>query len=232
MISLSKHCLILSLLSSVTAPVAAQQAGDWVFRMGLTMMEPRESSTDLRLDSAAFLIGGRQSRVGVDSAQQLGLTLDYFLSDVFSVELLVAAPFSHDIVGTGALAGLPLAETKQLPPTLSLVYHIDTPGRLRPYLGAGINYTRFFQDNVTTVGNATLGGLGLRDGNIHLDHSLGLALQGGIDYHLDGDWLLNASLRWIDIDTTATLAFTGGRHIEADVALDPLVYTLAVGLHF
>ena len=54
----------------------------------------------------------------------------------------------------------------------------------------------------------------------------------GFDYHLNEDWLVNASVRWIDIDSTATIKFDNGSEIESDVEIDPYVYTLSVGYKF
>lgn len=229
---LFRPSLSLLALSLAASTVTAHEAGDWIFRMGATTVEPRENSGPLRLNGNTLLLGGKPSAAGVDASTQFGLTVDYMLTDSWSVELLAATPFKHDVFTTGALAGLHLAETKQLPPTLSLVYHFPETAGLQPYAGAGINYTKFFQDSLTPAANTALAGLGLRNGNLHLDHSVSYALEGGLDFHVGNNWLLNASVRWIDIDTTATIAFDGGNQLEVDVEVDPLVYTLAVGLSF
>lgn len=219
-------------LALAAGTATAHEAGDWIFRMGATTVEPRESSESLRLNGNTLLLGGKPSGVGVDAATQFGLTVDYMLTDNWSVELLAATPFKHNLTATGALGGLALGEAKQLPPTLSLVYHFAEMAGLQPYAGAGINYTKFFQDSLTPAANTTLATLGLRNGNLHLDHSISYAVEGGLDWHIGGNWLLNASVRWIDIDTTATIAFDGGNKLEVDVEVDPLVYTLAVGISF
>ena len=231
-VKLIRHSLPLLALMLAAGTATAHEAGDWIFRMGATTVEPRESSDALRLNGSTLLLGGNPSGVGVDASTQFGLTVDYMLTDSWSVELLAATPFKHDLFATGALTGLHLAEAKQLPPTLSLVYHFPQTAGLQPYAGAGINYTKFFQDNLTPAANTALSGLGLRNGNIHLDHSVSYALEGGLDYHVGRNWLLNAAVRWIDIATTASIAFDAGKTLEVDVDVDPLVYTLAVGLSF
>lgn len=69
------------------------------------------------------------------------------IKENIAIELLAATPFSHDIKGTGALAGVgKVGETKQLPPTLSVQYHFSPKASVRPYVGAGINYTIFFSE--------------------------------------------------------------------------------------
>ncbi|MCO5128502.1 MAG: hypothetical protein M9957_14955 [Rhodobacteraceae bacterium] len=49
------------------------------------------------------------------------------------IELLAATPFEH----TATISGVGTATTKHLPPTLSLVYHIPTAGKVTPFVGAG-----------------------------------------------------------------------------------------------
>lgn len=219
-------------LALVTGTATAHEAGDWLVRVGATTVEPREDSDLLKLNGSTLLLGGKSSAAGVDASTQLGLTVEYMLNDSWGVELLAATPFKHDIYTTGALAGLHLAEAKQLPPTLSLLYHFPEMGSLQFYGGAGLNYTLFFQDDLTGAANTALAGLGLKNGRIDLDNSVSYAFEGGADYHLDNNWLLNASVRWIDIDTTATLKFDGNNQLDVDVEVDPLVYTLSVGMSF
>lgn len=52
--------------------------------------------------------------VTVNSSIGLGLSFTYMLDQNWGVELLAASPFTHDIAGTGALAGLDIGEAKQL----------------------------------------------------------------------------------------------------------------------
>ena len=219
-------------LGVMSAGVQAHEAGEWIVRVGATMVEPREDSGPVTLNGTPLLLGGKGSQLGVDASTQLGLTVNYMLSKTWSVELLAATPFRHDAMGTGALAGLKIADAKQLPPTLSLIYHFPEIGKWQNYVGVGLNHTFFFSEEITGAAAATLGTLGLTGGSLSMDSSTGASLQWGVDYHLDNDWLVNASVRWIDIDTTADIAFSNGSRLTADVEIDPLVYTLAVGFSF
>ena len=65
-----------------------------------------------------------------------------------------------------------------------------------------------------------------------LDDSIGPSLQVGADYHVTGQWLINASVRWIDIDTEAKIKFREGTRLTSDIEVDPMVYTLSVGYKF
>ena len=124
------------------------------------------------------------------------------LTNNVGIELLAATPFSHD-VGVkgmpGIFAGLNgnLGELKHLPPTLSVVYYpLDGSSAFQPYVGAGINYTWFFDTELSSEAESKgFSGLDMKD-------SWGLAYQVGADYMLTDHIMLNARLRYIDIDTT------------------------------
>ncbi len=217
----------------VASNAMAYEAGDWVVRAGATMVDPQESGDPLELNGTV-LTDPLNGELGVDSDTQLGLTLEYMLTDNWGIELLAATPFSHTatVTNASALQGLDTADIKHLPPTLMFVYHFNTGSRLNPYIGAGINYTVFFDEDLTSKADAAFAGLGLTGGDVELDDSWGASFQAGVDYHLNDKWLLNASMRWIDIDTEAEITFDSGDKVSAGVEVDPFVYTLSVGYRF
>lgn len=215
----------------VSGHVAAYEAGDWIVRAGVTTVDPQESSNNV-ISSA---LGDTGSEAGVDSGSALGINIEYMLTDNWGIELLAATPFEHTASGKGgALGGLDVANIKHLPPTLMAVYHFDTAGRWDPYIGAGINYTPFFSEEVDNEVVAA----GLGDGDVDLDNSWGLSVQVGVDYQINEKWHLNASVRWIDIDTEADFEFDagsgalGGTTATVDIDIDPLVYSVLVGYKF
>ncbi len=209
----------------------AQNAGDISLRVGATSVNPDDSSSAVALNGTTLSLAGGTSGLSVDNNTQLGLTLEYALDANWSVEVLAATPFSHTASGTGELAGLDIADTKHLPPTISVIYRFGNGG-VQPYVGAGLNYTVFFSEDTTATADATLATLGLTGGKAELDDSFGLALQVGIDVDLNSKWFANASVRWIDIDTDATITFDGGNKITSSVEIDPMVYSVMVGYKF
>jgi len=203
--------LTLGLLSS---PVQAVQEGDWFVRIGASSVNAHDSSTGF---SAVPTVGA-----AVESNAQPSINLTYMLQNSIGIELLAAAPFSHDITATGAGPSLGLgkvAETKQLPPTLSLQYHFRPQTKIRPYAGIGVNFTNFFDIN-TTDASGTLTSLDLED-------SWGMAAQVGVDYDIGNDWFVNLDLRYINIETTGTSNLG-----NIDVEIDPTVLTVAAGFNF
>lgn len=236
---IAKSALLLCCGGLLAANAQALEAGDWVLRLGATQVEPREDSDDLRANGEVLLLGGgplsgpgQSSSVGIDNDIQLGITIEYMLDSRWGIELLAATPFEHTATGRGAIQGLKIAEFKHLPPTLMAVYHIVAMGNFQPYVGAGLNYTLIFDEDLTSDADAAFAGLGLTGGKMSLDDSLGVSFQLGADYHLNDNWLINASARWIDIDSEAEIRFDDGTKLTTDIEVDPFVYTLSVGYTF
>ncbi|BDM65138.1 outer membrane protein OmpW [Shewanella sp. NFH-SH190041] len=203
--------LTLTLLGS--GQVLAHQAGDVIFRAGAAVVAPNESSPVVA-DIARF---------SVDNNVQLGLNLGYMLTDNWALELLAATPFSHDIA-LGSLGKI--AQTKHLPPTLVAQYYFgQAETTLRPYIGLGINYTNFFDNDFTPAAKE----MGLTD--LSLSNSWGWAAQVGLDYRLNNDWLLNTSIWYADISTDVRFNL-GGQAVNVATEIDPWVYMFSVGYQF
>ncbi|MNN87243.1 Outer membrane protein W precursor [compost metagenome] len=108
-------------------------------------------------------------------------------------------------------------------------YSLDSKTAFRPYVGLGINYTTFFQEDVSS--NRSAQGFS----NLNLDDSWGLAAQVGMDYMLTDNVMLNAQLRYIDIDTDASVdgpTALGISRTKVDVDVDPMVYMVGLGYKF
>lgn len=228
---MKKTLLATSLIAlALATPLAqAHKAGDIIVRAGAATVDPREDSSDIWVGALGTDVAG--TKATLDSDTQLGLNFAYMVTDHVGIELLAATPFSHN-VGVkgmpGPFAGLngKLGELKHLPPTLSVVYYpLDAGSAFQPYVGAGINYTWFFDTELT--GEAEDKGFS----GLDLDDSWGLAAQVGMDYMLTDNVMLNAQVRYIDIDTQGSTSF-GGREVEVDVDVDPFVYMVGLGYKF
>lgn len=190
--------------------LGAMQKGDWVVRGGPAYVDPTSDSDEVPSVAGA--------RVEADEAWGLGFSVGYLLTDNWSLDLLLATPFRHHIDGKGSLSGT-VGTTKHLPPTLSVLYYFQRDSRVRPYLGAGVNYTVFFDEDTS----GALTGL-----DFDLDESVGLAANAGVDIMLRDDWFANVSAWYIDLETDADVEGVG----EFEVAIDPLVFMAGVGRAF
>ncbi len=194
-------------LAAGAAPAHAVQKGDWLIRGGLGHVAPTGES------GTVPVVGGK---VEADSSTNLAVNFTYMLGDNMGVELLGALPFRHDI--THNTLGK-VAETKELPPTLILLYNFSPKSGVRPYAGVGVNYTAFFSEKTTGA---------LAGTSIKLDDSFGLAAEAGVDVDLDKDWFFNVSVWRMDIDTKADSSLLG----KFDVAIDPWAFFVGVGRRF
>lgn len=209
-------------LLAVSVTAQAHQAGDIIVRAGAITVDPNEDSSNV--SATGTPIAGTGATLNSDT--QLGLNFAYMLNDNFAVELLAATPFEHDI-GTRGLGGLELGSTKQLPPTLSMLYYpMNDNSAFQPYAGLGLNFTWFFDNKLTSEAeSAGFSGLDLKD-------SWGWAAQLGADYMLTDKVMLNAQVRYIDIETTGTTDHNVLGRVKVDVDVDPFVYMVGLGYKF
>lgn len=218
---MKKTLLTIALLSCTSTVALANQTGDILVRGGLTMVSPDSGKS-------AVLLSGADSGLALSAGDdtQLGLNFVYFIDSNWAVELLAATPFDHDIKLHAGGATTLLADTKQLPPTLSALYYFDTGTALKPYVGVGINYTIFFDNSFTS----TYSDAGFSD--LELDNSFGYSVQIGADYEMDKNWSVNVSARYIDISTDASFAVGGDNIGSATVNVNPMVYSVMLGYTF
>lgn len=235
------------------APLAqAYEAGDFLLRLGPAHVAPNDSSSDLAFTGKGPLAGQNLALPGtgveVDSNTQFGITATYMVTSNIGVGLLAATPFKHDINGDDGLGSFgKLAETKHLPPTLTLQYFpMDSGSRVQPYAGIGVNYTTFFEEKTTGTLNAVIDSVAqanfgtpagaVNGSKLDLDDSVGVALELGVDYMLEDNFGLNAAIWYIDLETDATItALSGGTEvgeITTDVDIDPLVYMVGFTYKF
>ena len=224
---ISREVILFSLtLMFIPQFASAFDQGDIIIRGGSATVSPNDSSSNVSVGGADLGFD-----VNVQKETQLGLTIAYFLNEKLSLELLLSTPFKHEIdfgasdpLGTGDRLG----EITHLPPTLSLNYYLnsDSSSKFQPYLGAGINYMIFFDEDFSSANR----NIGLD--NLDLENTFGLALQAGVDYIINDRFFVNSAVRWVDINTVADFDLNG---IDGDVErveIDPWIFTFSVGYKF
>lgn len=190
-----------------TSVAAGAQDGPWQIRLRAIDVVPDESSTTS--------IGGEAR---VDSAIMPELDITYFWTDHIATELILATS-KHNVNARGtALGDLSLGDVWVLPPTLTLQYHVNPGGKVRPYVGAGVNYTIFYGDD---PGNDI--------GSIKYEDGFGFALQAGADFQIDDTWFFNVDAKRIWLNTDVEI---NGGGVTADVDLNPWVFGIGFGRRF
>jgi outer membrane protein len=199
-------------------PAAAAQ-GDFLVRLRAITVQPQEKVGPVL---PTFPTSGGS----ITNAYAPEIDFTYMLTDNIGVEL-IAATTKHCVEGGGALAGVGrLACTWVLPPTLTLQYHFVPEGKIHPYVGAGVNWTMFYNEKASTQLVNAIGAT-----NVNLSNSFSFALQAGIDFDISEKMFLNLDVKYVDMDTNARLT-TGAlvNNLRADI--NPLIIGVGVGWRF
>jgi outer membrane protein len=143
------------------------------------------------------------------------LDISYFFTRNIAAELILGVT-RHQITGAGTIAGLNVGSAWLLPPTLTLQYHLTDFGAFKPYIGAGVNYTVFYDQS---AGNSITNGNSVTSINLH--NSAAPAAQIGLDYMIDQHLGLNVDIKkiWLRPNFNGTL--NGVTPITGKVNLDP-----------
>ncbi|KAB0501373.1 OmpW/AlkL family protein [Pseudomonas moorei] len=232
---MNKSLLSVALCSlALAAPLAhAHEAGDIILRAGAITVNPKDDSSSVKVDQGPLAGTDLGGKATMNSDTQLGLNFAYMFTSNWGIELLAATPFEHDVKLKGTALGAAngkLGSLKHLPPTLSVVYYpLDAKSVFQPYVGAGINYTWIYDEHVSSQAQAN------GFSNFKADNSWGMAFQVGADYMLTDNIMLNAQMRYIDIDTRATVendAVAPGTRARVNVDVDPFIYMVGLGYKF
>lgn len=212
----------LALLSAI--PAHADGAGSWIVKGGVMVITPEVDSGNLSAPSQA----GTRVDTSKSSVRPAG-GIVYMVTDHWAIDLPLATPFKYDIKGDGAIQGVgKIGDTKVLPATLFAQYHFGAAGQaLRPYLGLGLTYAYFFDEQ----GNGTLTGLtnpGGEPTDLDIDSQFALTPQVGLTYRFSGRWFAEAMLAKSFLKTETHL--TTGQ--DLDLRLDPWTSSVYVGYRF
>ncbi|ABE42245.1 OmpW [Polaromonas sp. JS666] len=199
---MKKQLVAAAVLSTLLSGAAlAQQAteGPWMVR-----------ARAVHLDSS----NGDSTGLGlsVNNKWMPEVDVSYFFNKNVAVELVVTVPQKHTL--RSSALGVDVGTLKHLPPTLLGQYHFPMNG-FKPYVGAGINYTRFSSVNLLP--------------GVDIDrNSWGPALQVGVDIPLSGNMYLNFDVKKVYIRTDVSL---NGRNV-GEFKVDPLLVGVGLGWRF
>ena len=212
---------MMAALALVAGAAQAQQAGSWMARVGATRISPDVASGNLTAPS----LPGTQADIHSDT--ELSGAITYMVTDHWSVTLPLALPYTHEIVGAGAIAGAgKLGEVKALPVTLLAQYRFGAPtAKFRPYLGAGPTYAKFYRERSTGTLSALTAG---SPTTLSVESKLALTVQAGATFALNERWFLDAMVAKTFLKTRTTLS-TGQ---TLDIKSDPVTLAIGVGYRF
>ncbi len=198
-ITMKKNLLAVAVLCALTSGAAlAQQAeGPWMVRARVVHLNSaNKDSTPLGLT--------------INNKTLPEVDITYFFNKNVAAELILTVPQKQTLSASGTTIG----SLKHLPPALLLQYHFDAPG-FKPYVGAGLNYTRFSSVKLPA--------------GVDIDrNSFGPALQVGVDIPLAKNLYLNFDVKKVYIKTDVT---AGGAKLGT-FKVDPVLVGVGLGWRF
>jgi outer membrane protein len=209
-----KNTMLVSmlLLAGVLAGAAAHaEESPWLVRGRILDMQVKNGNDPL---SAA-------GEVKAENKVFPEVDFTYFITPNIAAELILTYPQSHKVT----LGGKDIGSVKHLPPTLTLQYHFLPTGDIRPYVGAGINYTRFMDVNLD-AGRALGGSIPLSTDT----DSFGLAAQAGVDFKVAPQWFLNLDAKYVQIATHVKFQSDGST--VTNLKIDPWLLSVGLGYRF
>ncbi len=187
----------------------------WQVRFRAVGVAPDESA---KID----VIGGD---VAISNALIPELDFTYFFTEHFAAELILGTA-KHDVKAINTAAGnVDLGSVYLLPPTLTAQYHFFTSDNkiFKPYIGAGINYTLFYNVESGAVAD------------VEYDNAIGYAAQLGFDLMLDDKFFINVDAKRLFLSTDVTVDASNlapGLSIPAEVDINPWLIGVGVGMKF
>ena len=180
----------------------------WQARFRWVSVLPNESAT-------IGTIGG-DVEIGKSFIPELDFT--YYFTENIAAELILGTA-NHDVKAVNtALGNVNLGDVWLLPPTLTLQYHFNISD-FKPYVGAGVNYTIFYNADPGAVVD------------VDYENGFGYALQLGFDYDLDDTWFLNIDAKYIGLSTDVSVN-AGIATVPAEVDINPLLIGFGIGMRF
>ncbi|MEG0189163.1 MAG: OmpW family outer membrane protein, partial [Algoriella sp.] len=211
---MKKGLLVLSglLLSTLSF---GQEAGELHMRVRATGVVPMENAT-------IETIGGN---VNLTNNLIPEVDFTYYFTKNIAAELILGTS-KHEVVAVNtALGNLDLGRVMLLPPTLNLQYHFYPTKNLKPYIGAGLNYTIFYDEGQGKGRNAAIT-------NVDYDNNLGYSFQLGFDYKINDKlyWNVDVKKVYLNTDVEVGAALPAGQvYVPADVDLNPWLISTGIG---
>ncbi len=196
--------------------------------LGFLHIGVHSKSDDFTSNGPAFLTP-QPAGLTVGNANTIKFGYTRHLSDKWSIEFVAGIPPKHKVYGRGTLAAYGvIAEVKQMAPTVFLNYTFgDATDSLRPYVGVGLNYTKFIDRKTTPISQIATGG----PTSIKLTDSFGIAAQVGVNYKLTDRWVINASVAVADVQSDLT-STTGSIDRKTMIDFRPVVAGVGLSYRF
>lgn len=225
--------LAMGLLAALAAPAHAdEEALNNYAKVALASVHPATASGDLN-GPPGTTPPGIKSDAGPTTA--LGLIYGRRLGPDWSLELAAGLPPTVKVYGAGAAAGLgEVGRARVYYPAVVLAYALAGPkAAIRPYVGAGVNYTWFRDARISDAYNAAVHASATSG---KLSSGAGMVVKIGAEIALDAHWFADVVVQRYGIRTSATLTSDtpgfGPITRTQDLRINPNLFALAIARRF
>lgn len=219
-----KASLLIGVIVASPQPVLAE-SGDLLIRGRALYVMPNDNSDLIRPG-----FGDVPSGVSVDSNFGVELAATYLLTDQFGIEFGFGGS-KLDLMGTpGTPSQGDLATAKYIVPTVTLQYYFLPKAAVRPYVGVGVNYIRYYEASPGSVLDLAIVQPTNIQPTIALEGKFGYHAQFGIDVPLNDRVFVNLDVKYIRTNTTAKIVTNNINFV--DVNVNPIVFGLGLGFRF
>jgi outer membrane protein len=218
------HFALCAFLAALSGAACSQTT----VRLGAVHIGLSVDSPNLTSNGPAFLTP-QPAGLDVRDKSTLLFSVSQRINEHFDAEIVLGVPPRHDVVGTGTLAPFgTISRVRQAAPTAFLNYSFfEGSAAFRPFVGVGVNYTRFYDAASTASGDLASGG----PTRIVLTKSTGMAAQAGFTYKFDQRWSLCASVVRADVESDLT-ATTGSIERKTNIKFNPTAVSASLGYTF
>ena len=193
---------------------AYAEESPWTYRVGVTRVD-FSASADVKIEGVA-VPGGSATASNNDA---LTFDIGYTVNDEWDARFIFGIPPTTKVSGAGTLPPILLGKVTYAPAILSAVYKFPTVGTLRPYAGAGINYTRILKSKDSSLSS------------FDVDHAWAPVVHVGAELKINKDWFVNFDIRKVYLKSDAS-GFLGPQQVTAKVTLNPLLTSISIGRRF
>ena len=190
-------------------------ANPHVFKLGAARYETNTVTSGI---TGIGIPAGADATTG--NANTAIVTYEYHFQPNWGLELALGIPPKIEARASGSVAFLgKVLEARNYSPTVLLTYHfLDAASTIRPYMGIGLNYTRF--GNIKTPYAWQVG----------LTDSIGWAAHAGVDWRLNKNWGLYASFAASEVKTELTAV--GATVLKTSLDFRPRVYSAGLSYRY
>lgn len=212
--------ILLTIATLGPATAQAYEAGDWLWRVNMMMVQPQFGGDDISAPEAPTgqLLLGEEIMPSIQ--------LDYMLADRWALGVGLPLQELNQTVWLGDDNGsVKVADAETLPVAVTLSYYLPKWKNLRSYLIGGWQYYHVVTDSRRRDAFTGLGNMEIEDGQ-------GFGGGIGFEWDRDGDWSWTASAVKYSTKQDVKVYYSGAQQEDLEAEPAPIVLTIGLTRRF